>query len=180
MVISNAGSIVLSLPAKTVTLDSPTAMTAQQVRLLALSNTVSRLLVGSIADWMSPIGHQSREDDEEPNVRRRKFSSRVMFLAIFCLTLSIAFAYGAGGMKTRPEMWPLRYVIVHVSRGGLPYLQSQRRSRYIIWCNLYSGVSILNFLFNYLLTSLKGRASCLSSGDRPTLRGILVRYHRNR
>lgn len=118
MVISNAGSIVLSLPSSLTAFDSPTAITAQQVRLLSFSNTVSRLLVGSIADWMSPIGHQSRDDIEEPNVRRRKFTSRVVVLAIFCLTLSVAFAYGAGGMKSRSQMWLLS-VGVGVSYGAV-------------------------------------------------------------
>jgi len=118
MVISNAGSIVLSLPPSVSVLDSPTVVTAQQVRLLSFSNTVSRLLIGSIADWMSPIGRQSREDTDEPNVRRRKFTSRVMLLAVFSITLSAAFAYGAGGVKSRSQMWPLS-VGVGISYGAI-------------------------------------------------------------
>jgi hypothetical protein len=108
MVISNAGSIVLALPINVGDLDSPTVITAQQVRILSFANTVSRLLSGSVADWMSPIGRRSQEDLEESGVKRRKFTSRVAFLACFTILLSSTFAYGAVGMRTRGQMWPLR------------------------------------------------------------------------
>lgn len=109
MVISNAGSIVFALPATVAATASSTVVTAQQVRILSFSNTVSRLVAGSVADWMSPIGHKSHEDEEELGIRRHKLTSRVVFLACFSFALSVTFAYAAFLMKTREQLWPLRY-----------------------------------------------------------------------
>ena len=52
MVVSNLGSIVLSLPSSA---GSTTANVAQQVRLLSFFNTLSRLLVGPLADALAPV-----------------------------------------------------------------------------------------------------------------------------
>ncbi|KAF5327998.1 hypothetical protein D9611_014921 [Ephemerocybe angulata] len=58
MIISNIGTIVLSLPPYTIEQtggSSAQAYTSRQVKLLSLSNTISRITVGVLADFISPV-----------------------------------------------------------------------------------------------------------------------------
>jgi hypothetical protein len=92
MIIANIGSIALSLPsARTagafVAYDRETdAATATQVRLIALANTIARLVSGPIADFTSPIA--SYLPSGVRSYPRKHWISRMAFVAgagILCI-----------------------------------------------------------------------------------------------
>ena len=86
MVISNLGSIVLSLPSAG---SSATANAAQQVRLLSFFNTISRLLVGPLADVIAPVA--SRLESGVWGFAGKRHTSRVAFMLGICALLSVTF-----------------------------------------------------------------------------------------
>ncbi|KIY50968.1 MFS general substrate transporter [Fistulina hepatica ATCC 64428] len=73
MVISNIGTIVLSLsPGESSGLEKPAQSTASQVKILSATNTLSRLIVGPLSDFLSPVLDEI--------VWRKHHISRVSFL----------------------------------------------------------------------------------------------------
>ncbi|KZS99053.1 MFS general substrate transporter [Sistotremastrum niveocremeum HHB9708] len=101
MVLSNIGTVVLSLPPSVASIpfsqpSSPVAATAIQVRLLSLSNTISRVVVGSLADWISPVGAAVRP--------RRHHVSRLTFLCFFSLLLAFTYLYTASLVKQQSDL----------------------------------------------------------------------------
>jgi hypothetical protein len=111
MVISNIGSIVMSLPsALSPTMNllaynpmsaSPVAITAGQVRFFSAANTLSRIIVGCVADWVSPVGLPGM-------VARTKHMSRISFLTAFAALLAIVFTYLVTVVRNQEQLWPLR------------------------------------------------------------------------
>ncbi|KAI0673070.1 MFS general substrate transporter [Trametes maxima] len=101
MVVSNLGSIVLSLPSAGST---ATATVATQVRLLSFFNTASRLLVGPLADGLAPVA--ARLDGVWAFARRRH-TSRVAFVGVPALVLAATFAWLEVGVRTQEAVWPL-------------------------------------------------------------------------
>ncbi|CAK5277746.1 unnamed protein product, partial [Mycena citricolor] len=91
MVMSNVGTIALSLPATSGS--SP----ATQVQTLATANTLTRIIYGSLVDLLSPAAGSSR----------KQYLSRACFLiapsVIFCVTL----LFTAIGIRSRDDLWVL-------------------------------------------------------------------------
>ena len=105
MVISNIGTIVLSLPSSSTPGYSAgdNAATSTQVRFLSVANTVSRLLSGPLADYTSPVPEAS------PAVAPRKhLISRVAFLTGASVLLIVSFGLLETIIRTREGLWVLR------------------------------------------------------------------------
>ncbi|KAI0748276.1 MFS general substrate transporter [Daedaleopsis nitida] len=102
MVVSNLGSIVLALPSAG---SSTTANVSQQVRLLSFFNTLSRLLVGPLADAIAPVA--SRLDGGVWAFARKRTTSRVVFMLVVSATLAATFAWLVVGVRTQEAIWPL-------------------------------------------------------------------------
>ncbi|KAJ7582909.1 MFS general substrate transporter [Mycena floridula] len=92
MVISNIGSIVLSLPSP-----NQNDNTATQVRLLSISNTASRILLGPLADFLSP-------SVAAPAKRR---VNRIVFLFTGSLVISVITLIMAVGIRQQNQLWLL-------------------------------------------------------------------------
>jgi hypothetical protein len=102
MVISNIGTIIMALPQSStgrlsgLSIDGSPA--ADQVKILSISNTVSRIVFGSLADFVSPVEVLSRK------VRINRF----VFLSGSASLLSLIFLWMAVGVETRQQVWLLR------------------------------------------------------------------------
>ena len=108
MVQSNIGTITLSLPpASSAVSELPPEVTiAAQVRLLALANTVSRLLSGTLADILSPVARYL------PSglycfTKKQQFS-RVLFLSFSAVVLTFSFAWTEVAVRSQRAIWVLR------------------------------------------------------------------------
>jgi hypothetical protein len=111
MIISNIGSIVLSLcPENASGVKSAESITTTQVRLLSISNTSSRLLSGPLADFISPL--TSHGPQNEPSRAPRYRISRVMLLSGISLLLAGTFIYLELAIRTPDSFRVLRYVII--------------------------------------------------------------------
>ena len=103
MVISNIGTIVMSLPPSlNGWLSGPLldgSPTAHQVKILSISNTVSRIVIGPLVDFVSP-----------ENITGQVFSrkTRIIFLSGSASLLSVTSLWMAVGVKTREQVWVLR------------------------------------------------------------------------
>ncbi|KAJ7046664.1 MFS general substrate transporter [Mycena alexandri] len=98
MIISNVGTIVLSLPS----VDGSSGAAAFQVKTLAISNTVTRLLVGPIADFVAPIlplGPQSS--------LRKHYISRAVFLVGPAVILALTFLWMELFVQSQADIWLL-------------------------------------------------------------------------
>ena len=96
MIISNIGTIVLSLYPNPVAgirslSSSAETVTTTQVRLISISNTLSRLVSGPLADIVSPL--ISHIPDDGPSPPRKYRISRVVLLSGTSLLLAGAFVY---------------------------------------------------------------------------------------
>lgn len=112
MVISNIGTIILSLPSSSSTSTMAAVPTTDisnstQVRLLSLANTCSRLLVGPLADFISPVASYLPS-----GIRcfpRKHHVSRVAFLSAATFILAITFFWMEVGVRSQEAVWILRY-----------------------------------------------------------------------
>ena len=108
MVQSNIGTITLSLPlvSSTVSEVPPEVAIATQVRLIAIANTVSRLLSGTLADILSPVARYL------PSgmycFTRKQYFSRVLFLSFSAAVLAFSFAWTDVAVRSRQALWVLR------------------------------------------------------------------------
>ena len=149
MVISNLGSIVLSLPSAG---SSATANAAQQVRLLSFFNTISRLLVGPLADVIAPVA--SRLESGVWGFAGKRHTSRVAFMLGICALLFVTFAWLNVVVRSQEGIWPLRYALrvrafrVPDSRSRVP----QRRHRVRLWSDVHRSVSAHHPPFTVLRT----------------------------
>lgn len=111
MVISNIGSIVLSLPSSNLSssdIPSTISVTADQVRLLSFANTISRLVVGPLADVVSPV--VSYVSEGVSYYPRKHLISRVAFLSGSCLLFIITYGWLEVGIRSQSALWALRYL----------------------------------------------------------------------
>lgn len=112
MVISNIGTIVLSLPSPgintLVRVPSTDVATSTQVRILSLASTISRLLVGPLADFLSPIASYLPNGDRY--YPRTHHVSRISFLLGSALLLAITYIWMEIGIRSQAALWVLRYV----------------------------------------------------------------------
>jgi hypothetical protein len=154
MVISNIGTIVAALPSSTsaeVISDASSAMlnTPRQVRLISIANTLTRILVGPLADYVSPVASYL------PNgtvVRARKHRiSRVFFPCLSAIILVLTFLWTSFGITTQSGLFILRCVltILHCERRCSTSLQHWNGHR--LQCHFYCDVSaftIMSLLLN--------------------------------
>lgn len=116
-VMSNIGTMVLSLPSyspSTIAAPSTDAATATQVRLISAANTLSRLLVGLLADFVSPI--TSHLPSGAQIIQRKYHISRIALLFIPILVLALTYLWMVVGVRSQVDLWALRSVT--------PYLNS--------------------------------------------------------
>lgn len=118
MVISNVGTIVLGLPESreegSKTISTPGG--AAQVRLLSLSNTCARLLVGPLSDYFAPtrLAHPTGE----MYFPRKRFVSRLFFLCTACFIMSVAYLWMAAGVVSQRDVYIVS-ICTGVSYGGV-------------------------------------------------------------
>ncbi|KAJ3887347.1 major facilitator superfamily domain-containing protein [Lentinula edodes] len=107
MIMSNVGTIALSLPAGMArTLVSKGEQAASlQVKILSISNTLSRLLVGPLADFVSPV-FSYRLLEGFATTRKHRIS-RVVFLSGAASLLAASCAWMVFGVRTRHDVWLL-------------------------------------------------------------------------
>ncbi|KAJ4495660.1 major facilitator superfamily domain-containing protein [Lentinula lateritia] len=107
MIMSNVGTIALSLPAGMArTLVSKGEQAASlQVKILSISNTLSRLLVGPLADFVSPV-FSYRLLEGFATIRKHRIS-RVVFLSGAASLLAASCAWMVFGVRTRHDVWLL-------------------------------------------------------------------------
>jgi hypothetical protein len=105
MVISNIGTIVLGVPLDRGegTYDaSSTAPT--QVRLLSLSNTLTRLVVGPLADYLAPLGVLHAPTGVLHFPLHRRFS-RLLFPPLAALAMALSYLWMAAGVHTQQDIF---------------------------------------------------------------------------
>ncbi|KAF9069867.1 major facilitator superfamily domain-containing protein [Rhodocollybia butyracea] len=107
MIISNVGTIVISLPSQFIqTLTSEGEQVASlQVKILSVSNTLSRLLVGPVADFVSPVFSYQHPEGFTTVTKHRM--SRMVFLSGSASLLAITCAWMVFGVQTRHDVWLL-------------------------------------------------------------------------
>jgi len=110
MVISNIGTIVMALPPSSARWLSgelvASSPAAHQVKLLSISNTISRIVVGPVADLISPAAVHLPTG--EVVFSRRPRISRFLFLSGSASLLSLTSLWMAVGVETREQVWLLR------------------------------------------------------------------------
>lgn len=109
MIISNIGTIVLSLPSSAIERSAGAGVqadTAHQVKLLSLANTVSRLGVGVVADFVSPVA--SYLPCGARTFPRKHRITRMAFLSLSSLILVLTFLWMNNRVFTRDDIWALR------------------------------------------------------------------------
>ncbi|KAL7283517.1 hypothetical protein ACG7TL_002950 [Trametes sanguinea] len=155
MVVSNLGSIVLTLPSASSS--DTTANVSRQVRLLSFFNTSSRLLMGPLADVLAPVASYF---EGVWSFTRRRHLSRVVFLVTTSLILAITFAWVEVGVRTQEAVWPLS-VGVGIAYGstftvlpgvlssiwGLPNLG---RNFGIISYTAFFGTTIFSYIYAFI------------------------------
>ncbi|KAH9934659.1 MFS general substrate transporter [Fomitopsis serialis] len=100
MIKSNIGMIVLSLPTT-----SHTENISTQVQLIAISDTLARLLLGPFADIISPVPTYSANGVWA--FPRKPYVTRIMFMAGAASLFTIAFIWPIIGVRSQEALWPL-------------------------------------------------------------------------
>ncbi|KAJ7685074.1 MFS general substrate transporter [Mycena polygramma] len=102
MIISNVGTIVLSLPpASSSVFSGSSGAAAFQVKVLAITNTVTRLLIGPIADYVSPMTSGPLP------THRKHYISRAVFLAGPAAVLALSFLWMEVVVRSQADIWVL-------------------------------------------------------------------------
>ena len=127
MVMANLASIFLSLVSQPTT---STSTIATQVQILSMSNTATRLVIGPLADLLSPVAayilsHTSSTSSNIPqqsasssapayvySFPRRQHISRVIFLTAAASLLLITFTFLEVFVRSTDTLWVVRYVLV--------------------------------------------------------------------
>ncbi|CCL98441.1 uncharacterized protein FIBRA_00438 [Fibroporia radiculosa] len=100
MIKSNIGLIVLSLPAT-----SSAQNISVQVQLIAVCDTITRLLIGPLADVTSPVALYS--SDGVWSFPRKPYFTRVWFFASAAVLYVAAFIWPVVGIRSQEALWPL-------------------------------------------------------------------------
>ncbi|RPD66294.1 MFS general substrate transporter [Lentinus tigrinus ALCF2SS1-7] len=155
MVISNLGSIVLSLPSMG---SSATANAAQQVRLLSFFNTISRLLVGPLADVIAPVA--SRLDSGVWGFASKRHTSRVSFMLGTCALLAVTFAWLNVGVRAQEDIWPLSvgtgfaygatFTVLPGILSSIWGLKNLARNFGIVSYTAFAGTTIFSYLYAFV------------------------------
>ena len=110
---SNIGTIVLGVPVSEIR-SSPTYPGASahdasstaptQVRLLSLSNTLSRLVTGPLADYLTPVGLLNVTTGVLQFPSHRRFS-RLLFPLLAALVMSLSYFWMVTGVRTQQDIY---------------------------------------------------------------------------
>jgi MFS family permease len=73
------------------------------IAVLAIANTISRLVIGAISDYLSTPTEVIEENGNRRGGRRRV--SRLMFLVGACACLALVYAWGGTGLATEDGLW---------------------------------------------------------------------------
>lgn len=106
MIISNMGSIVSSLPAQAAFLTSMDSCVALQVKLISVANTLARIVVGPLADYVSPTN--VHHPDHIPAIPRKFIISRFAFLSAAAIILILTLLWLQFEIQTQTQLWTLR------------------------------------------------------------------------
>ncbi|KIK97493.1 hypothetical protein PAXRUDRAFT_220299 [Paxillus rubicundulus Ve08.2h10] len=141
MIVSNIGTIVLSLPQRTsdisslAELPSASLTTATQVRMFSIANTLSRVIVGPLADIVSPVPSGAQNGTRRST--RKHFISRMAFLTFSAAVLTCSCAWMVAGVRDQGDVWALsrRRIRMHMDCFSLPRLlyMGHLQSRPKLW-----------------------------------------------
>jgi hypothetical protein len=109
MIISNIGTIVASLPSSAETVNEgyfPDSGVAFQVNLISGANTVTRVLVGPLADYVSPIAAYLPSGAHIFLKKHR--ISRFAFLTLSAILMALTSLCMVLAARTRGQLWALR------------------------------------------------------------------------
>jgi len=110
---SNIGTIVLGVPVSNArssptdpgTYTYGTSSTAPtQVRLISLSNTLSRLITGPLADYLAPVGLLNSVTGVLHFPSHRRFS-RLVFPLLSVLVMSLSYLWMTMGVRTQQDIY---------------------------------------------------------------------------
>src|SRR5258706_7522240 len=114
MVMSNIGTIVLGVPVSSNGRSSPTypgtyagdalGTAPTQVRLISLSNTLSRLITGPLADYLAPVGLLNSVTGVLQFPSHRRFS-RLLFPLLSALVMSLSYLWMTVGVRTQQDIY---------------------------------------------------------------------------
>jgi len=174
MVISNIGTIVMSLPSSPLSginsLPSTDVATSTQVRIISLSNTISRLLVGPLADFVSPIASYLPNGDRR--YPRRHRVTRIAFLLGPTVLLAITYFWMEVGIRSQTALWILSVgtgIVYGVTFTILPSIVSSiwglsnlGRNFGIITYAPFIGTPIFSYLYAFISAdhTHEGRSVC--------------------
>jgi len=166
MVISNIGTIIMALPQSSTGRLSGQLIegspVADQVKILSISNTVSRIVFGPLADFVSPVEDLSRK----PRI------NRFVFLSGSASLLSIIFLWMAVGVETRQQVWVLSFgtgigygVVFTVLPGIISSMwgmQNLARNFGIMMYAPFVGTPLFSYMYAFISEShyQKGESIC--------------------
>jgi hypothetical protein len=114
MVMSNIGTIVLGVPISPNARSSPihpgtytddgSSTAPTQVRLISLSNTLSRLIVGPLADYLAPVGLLNSVTGVLHFPSHRRFS-RLLFPLLSAFVMSLSYLWMTTGVRTQRDIY---------------------------------------------------------------------------
>ena len=113
MIISNIGTIVVSLPSSDDTVDkgySADSGVAFQVNLISGANTITRILVGPLADFVSPIAAYLPSGTHV--FLRKHRISRFVFLTVSAVLMAFTSLWMVLAAGTRNQLWALRWATI--------------------------------------------------------------------
>lgn len=171
MVQSNIGSIVLSLPPASSSAASKTpseVSIATQVRLLAIANTASRLLSGTLADILSPVARYL-PSGMYCFTKKQRFS-RVLFLAFSAVVLAFSFAWTQVAARSQRSIWVLSVgaglvngSVFNIAPGILSSIwgmQNLGRNFGVLVLSPLLGTPAFSLLYSYVAASHSGGGMC--------------------
>ena len=111
---SNIGTIVLGVPVSSNSRSSPTypgtytsdalSTAPTQVRLVSLSNTLSRLITGPLADYLAPVGLLNSVTGVLQFPSHRRFS-RLLFPLLSAFVMSLSYLWMVMGVRTQQDIY---------------------------------------------------------------------------
>jgi len=178
MVMANLASIFLSLPSN---VDTSSSTIATQIQLLSIANTASRLTIGPLADFVSPVATYvqcrtgSASNDANSNAPlleyiysfpRKQFVSRITFLTGAIVLLSATFIYVDLLARSREGLWAMSigvgfaygatFTILPGIMSSIWGIQNLGRNFGIISYAPFFGTSIFSYLYAYVAEHRNG------------------------
>ncbi|KIM29113.1 hypothetical protein M408DRAFT_329119 [Serendipita vermifera MAFF 305830] len=180
MLISNIGTMVLGVPETrdgVTTGDSflkSSTGGAVQVRLLSLSNTCARLLIGPLADYLAPapLAHPTG-DIYFP---RKRYFSRLAFMSGFCALTVVAFLWMAAGVVSQKDIYFVSiatgiayggsFTVAPSIVGSLWLGPSAGRNFGLITYAPFIGTPLFSYLYAFISSSYQLEDGAVCTGTR--------------